>query len=70
MQAGKAPGIKGAMFRKACEVKLKQLHETGVNTNLFWDALVFRKVCVLLGFGGGRLIFGSRSKLYLVGMLV
>src|ERR1700761_973573 len=35
--AANIPGFKGNIFRKACEVKLKKLHETGENKHIFWD---------------------------------
>jgi long-chain acyl-CoA synthetase len=44
MLAGDVPGLKGALFRKAIQVKLDKLHSTGDSTHVFWDALVFRKV--------------------------
>ncbi|KAG8982468.1 hypothetical protein FRB90_006767, partial [Tulasnella sp. 427] len=59
MQAGQAPGIKGALFRKAVEVKLKDMFATGNNKNLFWDALVFRKIQAVLGGQLGVLTSGS-----------
>ncbi|KAJ8519883.1 hypothetical protein ONZ45_g3204 [Pleurotus djamor] len=48
-QAGKAPGLKGALFRKAVQVKLDRLVKTGYNTHPFWDKLVFSKVTAVLG---------------------
>jgi long-chain acyl-CoA synthetase len=44
MVAANAPGLKGALFKKAMQVKLDKLHATGDNTHVFWDKLVFRKV--------------------------
>jgi long-chain acyl-CoA synthetase len=44
MLAADVPGLKGALFRKAIQVKLDQLHSTGHSTHMFWDKLVFRKV--------------------------
>jgi hypothetical protein len=44
MVAGRAPGLKGALFRRALAVKLEKLHATGDNTHPVWDRLVFRKV--------------------------
>lgn len=44
MMAGKAPGLKGYLFRTAMETKLKILQETGQNKHAFWDKVVFRKV--------------------------
>ncbi|KAF8894464.1 hypothetical protein BD779DRAFT_1745129 [Infundibulicybe gibba] len=49
MQAGNAPGLKGAIFKKAVEVKLKKLKTTGDPTHIFWDRLVFRKIQAVLG---------------------
>lgn len=43
MAAAKLPGVKGALFRRALQVKLDRLHATGVQTHAFWDRLVFRK---------------------------
>ncbi|KDQ16338.1 hypothetical protein BOTBODRAFT_31028 [Botryobasidium botryosum FD-172 SS1] len=51
-----APGVKGALLRKAVEVKMKQLHETGINTHALWDRLVFGKIAGALG---GRVTFLS-----------
>lgn len=47
MAAGKAPGLKGALFRMAVQTKLDQLHKTGINTHPLWDFLVFSKVCIV-----------------------
>jgi len=44
MLAGDVPGLKGALFRKAMQVKLDKLHSTGDPRHVFWDKLVFRKV--------------------------
>jgi long-chain acyl-CoA synthetase len=44
MLAGNVPGLRGNIFRKACEVKLKNLRETGAYSHILWDKLVFRKV--------------------------
>lgn len=52
MLGGNVPGLKGALFNKACQAKLAKLHATGDNTHMFWDKLVFRKVCISLGFCG------------------
>ncbi|KAJ3551143.1 hypothetical protein NM688_g4894 [Phlebia brevispora] len=41
--AAKMPGVKGALFRHALQVKLDRLHTTGVQTHAFWDRLVFKK---------------------------
>ncbi|THH20373.1 hypothetical protein EW146_g977 [Bondarzewia mesenterica] len=49
MLAGNVPGLKGALFRKAVQVKLDKLHATGDNTHVFWDKLVFRKIQAVLG---------------------
>ncbi|KAG6335217.1 hypothetical protein ID866_3862 [Astraeus odoratus] len=59
MAAGNAPGLKGAIFRTALQTKLDQLHETGVNTHAFWDALVFRKIRAVLGGNILLLVTGS-----------
>lgn len=45
MAAGSVPGLKGALFKKAIQVKLDRLHTTGIHTHAIWDKLVFRKVC-------------------------
>ena len=50
--AADAPGLKGALFRRAVAAKLARLRTTGIQTHALWDALVFRKVAALLG---GRL---------------
>jgi long-chain acyl-CoA synthetase len=44
MVAGNVPGLKGALFRRACETKVQNLRATGDNTHALWDRLVFRKV--------------------------
>ena len=44
MAAAQLPGLKGALFRRALEVKLERLHTTGQITHPLWDRLVFRKV--------------------------
>lgn len=49
MVSGNVPGVKGALFRRACETKLQKLHTTGDNTHPLWDRLVFRKVQAVLG---------------------
>jgi long-chain acyl-CoA synthetase len=36
--------VKGAIFRRAVQTKLDNLHATGVVTHPLWDRLVFRKV--------------------------
>ncbi|KAF8321178.1 long-chain-fatty-acid-CoA ligase [Clavulina sp. PMI_390] len=46
LQAG---GIKGALLGKAIEVKTRQLKTTGVREHALWDALVFKKIKMLLG---------------------
>ncbi|PVF98187.1 acetyl-CoA synthetase-like protein [Serendipita vermifera] len=48
-QASAAPGARGALLRKALEVKRKNFEETGATKHAFWDALVFRKVKAMLG---------------------
>lgn len=49
MQAARAPGLRGSIFRTALEAKLKKYYETGDNTHPLWDRLVFRKVKAVLG---------------------
>jgi long-chain acyl-CoA synthetase len=44
MVAGNVPGLKGAIFRRAVQTKLDNMHSTGVVTHPLWDRLVFRKV--------------------------
>ncbi|KAF9501285.1 long-chain-fatty-acid-CoA ligase [Pleurotus eryngii] len=57
--AGKAPGLKGALFRKAVQVKLDRLLKTGISTHPFWDRLVFSKVTAVLGGNLELIITGS-----------
>ncbi|KAL5529253.1 hypothetical protein ACEPAG_5238 [Sanghuangporus baumii] len=59
MQAAELPGLKGFLFRSAVEAKLKKLRETGDNTHVFWDRLVFRKVQAVLGGNIKLLTSGS-----------
>lgn len=59
MSAGNAPGLKGALFRKAVQTKLDQLHKTGVTTHAFWDAIVFRKIRAVLGGNVLLIVTGS-----------
>ncbi|OCB84221.1 acetyl-CoA synthetase-like protein [Sanghuangporus baumii] len=59
MQAAELPGLKGFLFRSAVEAKLKKLRETGDNTHVFWDRLVFRKIQAVLGGNIKLLISGS-----------
>ncbi|KAI0273787.1 long-chain-fatty-acid-CoA ligase [Gloeopeniophorella convolvens] len=49
MIAGGAPGLKGAIFRRAVQAKLDILHQTGSVTHPLWDRLVFNKVRAVLG---------------------
>jgi long-chain acyl-CoA synthetase len=44
MAAANAPGLKGALLRRAIQVKLERLEATGVDTHPLWDRLVFKKV--------------------------
>jgi long-chain acyl-CoA synthetase len=48
MLGGNVAGLKGALFRKAIQVKLDKLHATGNATHAFWDKLVFRKVGIIV----------------------
>jgi long-chain acyl-CoA synthetase len=45
MAAADAPGLKGALLRRAIHAKLERLEATGVDTHPLWDRLVFKKVC-------------------------
>lgn len=47
MVAGNVPGLKGKLFKQACETKLANLRRDGTITHAFWDRLVFRKVGML-----------------------
>ncbi|KAG8782887.1 hypothetical protein FRC15_006113 [Serendipita sp. 397] len=48
-QAAELPGAKGALLRKAIEVKKRAYFQNGSNRHMLWDALVFRKIRALLG---------------------
>ncbi|TYJ55710.1 hypothetical protein B9479_003617 [Cryptococcus floricola] len=50
----KAPGLKGALLRKAVATKIANWEETGQVTHTVYDALVFRKIKAL---AGGEVIF-------------
>ena len=39
-----APGLKGALFRRAVAAKMERLKATGDYTHPLWDRLVFNKV--------------------------
>ncbi|EMD38497.1 hypothetical protein CERSUDRAFT_153411 [Gelatoporia subvermispora B] len=49
MAAAAAPGLKGALFRRALAVKLQRLRTTGQHTHAVWDRLVFNKIAAMLG---------------------
>lgn len=68
MVAAKDPGLKGALFRRAMEVKMDRFKMTGEVTHMFWDKLVFRKVCTSLSHKQPKTSNGVfRFKLFLVG---
>ncbi|KAI0807133.1 acetyl-CoA synthetase-like protein [Fomes fomentarius] len=49
MAAGTAPGLKGALFRKAVATKLQNLRTNGQFYHAFWDKMVFRKLHNVIG---------------------
>lgn len=49
MAAADAPGLKGALLKRAIQAKLERLESTGIDTHPLWDRLVFKKVRQLLG---------------------
>ncbi|OSD01625.1 acetyl-CoA synthetase-like protein [Trametes coccinea BRFM310] len=49
MSAGAAPGLKGALFRKAVATKLHNLRTKGEFHHALYDRLVFRKIHNVLG---------------------
>jgi long-chain acyl-CoA synthetase len=51
----KAPGARGAIFRKAYEDKLANLKAGNGTTHWFWDRVLFKKVAAVLG-GNVRLM--------------
>ncbi|KAG8929631.1 hypothetical protein FRC02_005296 [Tulasnella sp. 418] len=59
MQNTKAPGMKGALFRRALDAKLQNFNATGATTHRMWDALVFKKVRAVLGGEIGFITSGS-----------
>lgn len=66
MAGGNVPGVKGAIFRKALQVKLDKLHTTGESTHVLWDRLVFRKVGLIyhvLAFAAANSFYRSRQSL-------
>lgn len=44
MAAADAPGLKGALLKRAIQAKLERLESTGIDTHPLWDRLVFKKV--------------------------
>jgi len=61
MVAGNVPGLKGAIFRRAVQTKLENLHATGVTTHPLWDRLVFRKIQAVLGGNVKLVVCGSAA---------
>ncbi|KAH9997491.1 hypothetical protein BJV77DRAFT_1078521 [Russula vinacea] len=59
MVAGNVPGLKGAIFRRAVQTKLDNLHSTGAVTHPLWDRLVFRKIQSVLGGNVKLVVSGS-----------
>lgn len=59
-QTIEAPGIAGALSRKAYESKLARLHQTGINTHPIWDRLWSNKIRAKTGFDNAAIfITGS-----------
>ena len=55
----KAPGLKGALFRRGVAVKLERLKQTGDHTHPFWDKLVFNEARAIIGGRVDLLVSGS-----------
>ncbi|KAI9216570.1 hypothetical protein BC828DRAFT_433798 [Blastocladiella britannica] len=54
-----APGVRGALFRRAVADKLARLEAGGGVTHAFWDKLLFSKVQAVLGGRVRKMISGS-----------
>ncbi|WOO78021.1 Long chain acyl-CoA synthetase 7, peroxisomal [Vanrija pseudolonga] len=54
-----APGVKGALLRRAVDDKLRNWRETGSVTHPLWDRLVFNKIRALVGGEVQSLVTGS-----------
>ncbi|KAH9925434.1 long-chain-fatty-acid-CoA ligase [Epithele typhae] len=57
--AADAPGLRGVLFRRALETKVRNMRATGSMTHPVWDRLVFQKINNVLGGRMTKIASGS-----------